>query len=152
MSTRKPYPSEVSNDEWAFVAPYVTLVTEHALQRKHDRREVDNGLRWLVRTGAQGRMLPHDFPRWEGRREAVSQQPQRGLRAGCFEAMAHDLRLRLRLAAGHGKGNPRPSSWTHVPCRRRLRAARERATMGISAATDAKAIWRSTRWASCWRG
>jgi transposase len=41
-------------------------------------------------------MLPHDFPRWE----AVYQQTQRWLRAGCFEAMAHDLRLLLRLAAG----------------------------------------------------
>jgi transposase len=66
------------------------------LQRKHDLREVYNGLRWLVRTGAQWRMLPHDFPRWE----AVYQQTQRWLRAGCFEAIAHDLRLLLRLAAG----------------------------------------------------
>jgi len=66
------------------------------LQRRHDLREVYNGLRWLVRTGAQWRMLPHDFPRWE----AVYQQTQRWLRAGCFEAMAHDLRLLLRLAAG----------------------------------------------------
>jgi transposase len=102
MSTaRKPYPSDVSDDEWAFVAPYLTLQSEQALQRKHELREVYNGLRWLVRTGAQWRMLPHDFPRWE----AVYQQTQRWLRAGCFEAMAHDLRLLLRLAAGR-KGQP----------------------------------------------
>ena len=49
-----------------------------------------------MRTGAQWRMLPHDFPRWE----AVYQQTQRWLRAGCFEALAHDLRMVLRLAAG----------------------------------------------------
>ena len=104
MSTaRKPYPSDVSDDEWAFVAPYLTLQSEQALQRKHDLREVYNGLRWLVRTGAQWRMLPHDFPRWE----AVYQQTQRWLRAGCFEAMAHDLRLLLRLAAGR---NGQPSA------------------------------------------
>ena len=102
MSTaRKSYPSDVSDDEWAFVAPYLTLQSEDALQQKHDRREVYNGLRWLVRTGAQWRMLPHDFPRWE----AVYQQTQRWLRAGCFEAMAHDRRLLLRLAAGR-KGQP----------------------------------------------
>lgn len=101
MSTRKSYPSDVTDDEWAFAAPYLTLVSEQALQRKHDLREVYNGLRWLVRTGAQWRMLPHDFPRWE----AVYQQTQRWLRAGCFEAMAHDLRLLLRLAAGR-KGQP----------------------------------------------
>ena len=97
MSTsRQPYPSDVSDDEWALVAPYLALVSEQALQRKHDLREVYNGLRWLVRTGAQWRMLPHDFPRWE----AVYQQTQRWLRAGCFEALAHDLRMVLRLAAG----------------------------------------------------
>jgi transposase len=102
MSTaRKGYPSDVNDDEWAFVAPYLTLQSEQALQRKYDLREVYNALRWLVRTGAQWRMLPHDFPRWE----AVYQQTQRWLRAGCFEAMAHDLRLLLRLAAGR-KGQP----------------------------------------------
>ncbi len=93
--TRQSYPSDVSDDEWAFVAPYLTLLGEHALQRKHDLREVYNALCWLVRTGAQWRMLPHDFPRWE----AVYQQTQRWLRAGRFEAIAHDLRLLLRLAA-----------------------------------------------------
>ena len=77
------------------------MQSEQALQRKHELREVYNGLRWLVRTGAQWRMLPHDFPRWE----AVYQQTQRWLRAGCFETMAHDLRLLLRLAAGR-KGQP----------------------------------------------
>jgi transposase len=101
MSTRKPYPCDVNDDEWAFVAPYLTLVSEQALQRKYALREAYNGLRWLVRTGAQWRMLPHDFPRWE----AVYQQTQRWLRAGCFEAMAHDLRLLLRLAAGR-EGQP----------------------------------------------
>ena len=101
MSTRQAYPSDVTDDEWAFVAPYLSLIAPDALQRKHDLREVYNGLRWLVRTGAQWRMLPHDFPRWD----AVYQQTQRWLRAGCFEAIAHDLRLLLRLAAGRS-GQP----------------------------------------------
>jgi transposase len=95
-TSRQPYSSDVSDDEWALVAPYLALVNEHALQRKYDLREVYNALRWLVRTGAQWRLLPHDFPRWE----AVFQQTQRWLRAGCFEAIAHDLRMVLRLAAG----------------------------------------------------
>ncbi len=53
MSTRKPYPSDVNDDEWAFVVPYLTLLNVDALQRKHDLREVYNGLRWLMQTGAQ---------------------------------------------------------------------------------------------------
>jgi transposase len=59
-------------------APYLTLMTEEAPQREHDLREVFNGLRWLVRTGAQWRMLPHDLPPWS----AVSQQTQHELKSG----------------------------------------------------------------------
>jgi transposase len=93
---RKVYPSDVSDEEWSFVAPYLTLMTEEAPQREHDLREVFNGLRWIVRTGAQWRMLPHDLPPWN----AVYQQTQRWLKAGVFEAIVSDLRAVLRLAAG----------------------------------------------------
>jgi transposase len=95
--TRKPYPSDVTDDEWAFVAPYLTLMKEDAPQREHALREVYNGLRWIVRTGAQWRMMPHDLPPWY----TVYQQAQRWLKAGVFEDMVHDLRVLLRLA--HGK-------------------------------------------------
>ncbi|SRR5712692_1838499 len=103
MNTRKPYPSDVSNDEWAFAAPYLTLMTEDAPQRVHDLREVFNGLRWLVRSGASWRMLPNDLPPWA----VVYQQTQRWLKAGVFAAMVHDLRQLLRLAVGR---NAQPSA------------------------------------------
>jgi transposase len=61
---RKPDPSDVRNDEWAFVAPDLTLMTEDAPQREHSRREVYNGLRWIVRAGAAWRLMPHDVPPW----------------------------------------------------------------------------------------
>ena len=93
---RKPYPSDVSDDEWAFVAPYLTLMTEEAPQRSHPLREVFNGVRWIARAGAPWRMLPNDLPPWE----AVYQQTHRWLRAGVFEAIVHDLRVLLRLADG----------------------------------------------------
>src|SRR5512143_39729 len=96
MLTRKPYPSDVSDDEWAFVAPYLLLMTEHAPQRRHNMREIFNGLRWLVRAGALWRMLQHDLPPWE----AVYQQTQRWLKAGCFEAIVQDLRTVLCTAQG----------------------------------------------------
>src|SRR5918994_4564452 len=51
MATRKSYPSDVSDEEWEFAAPYLALVREDALRRNHDLREVFNGLRWVVRTG-----------------------------------------------------------------------------------------------------
>jgi transposase len=98
MDSRKrtPYPSDVSDDEWAFVAPYLALVREDALQRTHPLREVFNGLRYIVKTGGQWRSMPHDLPPWP----AVYQQARRWLTAGCFEAILHDLREILRLAAG----------------------------------------------------
>jgi transposase len=104
MSTpRNPYPSDVTDDEWAFVAPYLTLMTEDAPQRHHDLREVFNALRWLVRTGSPWRYLPNDLPPWA----AVYQQTQRWLAAECFETLADDLRALLREAAGR---NPQPTA------------------------------------------
>ena len=60
--TRKPYPSDVSDAEWELVAPYLTLMTEDAPQREYPLREVFNGLRWMVRSGATWRMLPMVLP------------------------------------------------------------------------------------------
>src|SRR3974390_2243500 len=93
---RKSYPSDVSDEEWAFCAPYLTLMREDAPQREHSLRELFNGLRWFVRAGCPWRMMPNDLPPWH----AVQQQAERWLRAGCFEDMAGDLRLLLRLNAG----------------------------------------------------
>jgi len=93
---RKPYPSDVTDDEWALVRPYLTLMKEDAPQRDYPLREVFNGLRWIVRTGAQWRWLPHDLPPWQ----IVYQQAQRWIKAGSFELLVHDLRELLRLAAG----------------------------------------------------
>ena len=75
---RKPYPSDVSDEEWALIVPYLTLQREDAGQREHSLREVFNGLRYIVKTGA----------------------PWRWLAAECFEALVDDLRAVLRLAAG----------------------------------------------------
>ncbi len=100
---RKPYPSDVTDEEWAFVAPYLTLMDPDAPQRRHDLREVFNALRWLVRTGSQWRYLPHDLPPWE----AVYQQVQRWLAAACSEAIADDLRVMLRPADGR---DPQPTA------------------------------------------
>jgi transposase len=93
---RKAYPSDVSDEEWALVAPYLTLMTEDAPQREYPLREVFNGLRWIVRTGAQWRWMPHDLPPWN----VIYQQSQRWMKAGVFESLVHDLRAVLRIADG----------------------------------------------------
>lgn len=94
----QPYPSDVSDEEWSFVAPYLVLNRLDGENRRHDLRAVFNALRWLVRSGASWRMMPHEFPPWP----AVYQQMRRWLDAGCFEAMVNDLRALLRMHAGRG--------------------------------------------------
>src|SRR5437763_5851561 len=101
--SRNPCPTDVSDEEWAFVAPYLMLLPEDAGQRTHGLREVFNGLRWIVRAGAPWRLMPNDLPPWY----IVYQQTQRWLAAGVFETMAHDLRVLLRLAADR---DPQPSA------------------------------------------
>ena len=54
-ATRKAYPSDVSDADWAFLLPYLTLMREDAPQRDHSLREVFNGARWVVRAGASWR-------------------------------------------------------------------------------------------------
>ena len=99
MTARKPYPSDISDEEWALVAPYLCLLREDAKQREHPRREVFNGLRYVVKNGIPWRAMPHDLPPWA----AVYQQAERWRRAGCFEMLAQDLRAVLRLAAGRAE-------------------------------------------------
>jgi transposase len=93
---RKPYPSDVTDEEWDFVLPYLTLMREDAPQRTHDLREVFNGMRYVVRAGEAWRMMPNDLPPWS----AVYQQAQRWIAAGVFEAMTQDLRRILRVLEG----------------------------------------------------
>ena len=102
-SSRIGYPSDVSDEEWALVAPDLTLLRADAGQRAHSLREVFNGLRYVVKTSAPWRWMPNDLPPWE----AVYQQAQRWLAAGCFEQLADDLRALLRLASGC---SPEPSA------------------------------------------
>ncbi len=77
-------------------------MTEDAPQQEHSRREVFNGLRFIVRSGAPWRMMPNDRPPWS----AVCQQTRRWLKAGVFAAMVHDLRALSGLAEGRKAGPP----------------------------------------------
>src|SRR5262249_48683523 len=152
MGTRTAYPTDVSDEEWAFVAPYLTLLPEDASQRKYPLREVFNGVRYIVKSGAHWRLMPHDLPPWP----LVYQQLRRWMDAGCFEAIVEDLRILLRRAAER----PAPPSvqrrrargfWMRAPSSRHRRVAREPAMTGTSAARAPKSTPPSTPWGICWR-
>jgi transposase len=93
---RSGYPSDVTDEEWAFVAPYLALCREDAAQRDYPLRDVFNGLRYIAKTGSQWRFMPNDLPPWS----VVYQQTQRWIDARCFEIMVEDLRILLREFAG----------------------------------------------------
>ena len=69
----RPYSTEITDEECAFVARYLILIDAQSPQRKYDLPVMFNALRWIVRAGALWRVLPNDFPPWE----AVYQQSQR---------------------------------------------------------------------------
>lgn len=92
-TTRKSYPSDVSDAEWEFLIPYLTLMREDAPQRDYSLRDVFDATRYVVKTGCQWDFLPHDFPP----SSAVYQQARRWIAAGVFETITHDLRMMVRV-------------------------------------------------------
>ena len=98
-TTREPYATDVSDTEWEFLLSYLTLMKPDAPQRDYPPRELLDATRYLVKTGCQWRLLPHDFPPWN----AVYPQARRWVHASVFEHIAHDLRAMARLPEGRGE-------------------------------------------------
>jgi len=142
--TRKPYPSDVSDEEWNFVAPYLALIDEQAPQRRHSLRQVFNALRWLARAGAAWRMLPNDLPPWA----VVYQQFRRWSEAGCFEAMVSDMRAPSSASVKAAKASPALSSWMAEPCKAVAKVGHAPGMTGTSGATARKYMPLSIRWAT----
>ena len=138
--TRKPYPSDVSDEEWNSVVPYLALIDEQAPQRRQSLREVFNALRWLARAGAPWRLVPHDLPPWP----VVYQQFRRWDDARCFEAMVSDIRSIIRTAKGR-RGQPSAGSLMAEPCKAVARAGRVRGTTATNGARAPKCTWPWTR-------
>ena len=63
--TKQPYPSDVSDAEWAFGLPSLCLLPEDTARRVSNLRDIFDDLRCTVRTGSTWRSLPKDFPPWE---------------------------------------------------------------------------------------
>lgn len=145
MGIREPYPSDASDEEWALVAPCLTLLPEEAGQREHSMREVFNGLRYVVKTAAPWRWMPNDLPPWA----AVYQQAQPWLAAGCFDALGR-ICDRFFVWPRAVKPSPMMPFWTAAPCVPRQRAVNGRATTARSGRRAPSCTWRSTGWVMSW--
>jgi putative transposase len=64
MSDRKPYPSDLTNAEWEVLEPLIPAISPEAAHVEHSRREIVNGILYVLRSGCPWRLLPHDLPAW----------------------------------------------------------------------------------------
>ena len=62
MSERKPYPSDLNDQEWEIVRPMIPPPKPGGRPREMDMREVLNAIFYVLKSGCQWDMLPHDFP------------------------------------------------------------------------------------------
>src|SRR4051812_49972997 len=113
MTTRRPCPCDVADEERAPVVPCLTLLRGAAGRRAHALREVFNGLRHVVENGIPRRAMPHDLPPWAA-------APTPAARRRCLATLAHDRRAVPRLAGGR-KAEPSAA----VPDSRTLRSTPE---------------------------
>jgi len=67
MIERQPYSTDLTDDEWELLAPLVPQPTmsPNGGRPPEDRREIINGIRYVVRTGCAWRLMPHDLPKWQ---------------------------------------------------------------------------------------
>ena len=61
---RKPYTSDITDAQWQVLRPLLPAPKKRGRPRRTNLREVLNAILYLVRTGCQWRLLPHDFPPW----------------------------------------------------------------------------------------
>jgi putative transposase len=103
METRRAYPSDVEDSEWACLEPLVPAVKRGGRPARWSRREIVNGILYVVRTGCQWRALPHDLPPWQ----TVYYYFRQWRNAGIWEAIHTALREQVRGQAGR---EPTPSA------------------------------------------
>lgn len=96
---RRAYPSDLSDVEWALLEPLVPAPKTGGREPIHSRREIVNAIFYVLRSGCQWRMLPHDFPPWE----TVYDYFRRWRDSGVWESINQALREKVRQRAGREK-------------------------------------------------
>jgi putative transposase len=64
MATRRPYPTDLTDEQWYILEPLIPREKHGGRHRTIDMREVVDAILYILRTGCQWRNLPHDFPPW----------------------------------------------------------------------------------------
>ena len=101
--TRKPYPSDLTDEQWEELAPLLPGAKPGGRHRSVDLREVINGMLYVLRSGCAWRMMPHDLPPWG----TVSWYFRQWRLDGSWERIHEALRPKVREALGR---EPTPSA------------------------------------------
>ncbi len=62
---RRAYATDLTDAEWALLAPHIPAPKVGGRPTDHSRREIVNAIRYVLRSGCAWRLLPHDFPKWQ---------------------------------------------------------------------------------------
>jgi putative transposase len=93
---RKPYPTDLTDEQWTLIEPFLPPAKPGGRPRSTELREVVNALLYLVRSGCQWRMIPHEFPRWK----TVYNYYRAWIDAGVWEEILASLRMDVRIRLG----------------------------------------------------
>ena len=96
MNPRPPYPTDLSDTEWALIKHLVPDAKPGGRPEAYPKREILNGIFYLLRSGCSWRMLPHDLPPWR----IVYHYFRQWHRDGTWQVMHDLLRGDVRAAAG----------------------------------------------------
>ncbi len=61
---RRVYASDVTDEAWAILEPLIPAVKPGGRPEEIERREIVNGILYVLRSGCPWRLLPHDLPNW----------------------------------------------------------------------------------------
>jgi putative transposase len=93
---RKAYPSDLSDKEWEIIAPLLPKAKGFGHPRTTDLREVVNAVFYVIRSGCQWEMLPHDFPP----HITVYTYFNKWKKKGIWQAIHDKLRVEVREKVG----------------------------------------------------
>jgi transposase len=105
--TRREYPTDLTDAQWAKLEPLIPLPKAGSSARgrppKYERRELVNAMLYVLRTGCAWRYLPHDLPRWQ----SVYWYFRKWGDSDLFRQINELFRMELRVQADR---NPQPSA------------------------------------------
>ncbi len=140
MPTKEPYPSSLTDKEWALIKPMLPGPQKLGRPPRYTQRSVLEGILYIVRSGCGWRMMPHDLPPWR----LCYYYFMTWRKAGLWQKIHDSLRDAVRLKSG--KKKPRPLRSSTARALKYLTTEECAATMRARRSWDESAISWLIRW------